>query len=290
MERAVQALERFSDEDLVLMLGNARLKVQIEPLTELEHTLLRCWGQIRASRARRAAGGLVHEAALEQPKPLPLDTFLKLDSLQGVLCDPVTSARRIITYAEFLEDPELHLRFAAALLGPAARGKTPLAKSTAVYLALAYQQLVYKTSAARCFYVQANSIDTLRACGQLLKPYVPIFLDECEVADTRQQGALSENSVKVLCDVANGGTLRVRFGSIVFPPNCPRIFAANCDTAADWLEHLGSNPSHADAIQKRVIFFKVDRLLVPAGTARSSGLEDAAAVAAALKRARQEMR
>ena len=105
-----------------------------------------------------------------------------------------------------------------------------------------------------------------------------------------QQGALSENSVKVLCDVANGGTLRVRFGSIVFPPNCPRIFAANCSTAADWLEKLGSNPTHADAIEKRVIFFKVDRLLVPAGMARSSGLEDAAAVAAALKRARQEMR
>ncbi len=119
---------------------------------------------------------------------------------------------------------------------------------------------------------------------------MPIFLDECEVADTRQQGGLSENSVKVLCDVANGGTLRVRFGSIVFPPNCPRIFAANCNSPEDWLQTSGSNPAHVEAIRKRVIFFKVDRLLVPAGTARSSGLEDAAAVAAALKRARQEMR
>ncbi len=90
--------------------------------------------------------------------------------------------------------------------------------------------------------------------------------------------------------MANGGTLRVRLGSIVFPPNCPRIFAANCSNAEDWLENLGSNRSHTDAIQKRVIFFKVDRLLVPAGAARSSGLEDAAAVTAALKRARQEMR
>ena len=290
MEAAVEALKRYSDEELTMMCGDARLK-EAHDRSELEVVLLRCWGQIRAVRARRAAGGLVHEVALELPKPLALEAFMGLESLIGTLYDPVLDKTSSVTYAEYLRNPQLHLRYAACLLGAGGLGKTPLAKSTAVYFATAYQQLAYGTPAGRCYYIQSNSVDTLRACGHLLKPYVPIFIDEFQAADVRQQGFLGENGVKVLCDVPEGGTLRVRFGSIVFPQCCPRLFAANCANPEDWLQKLGTNASHLGAIRKRVVFFRVLSRIVPVGAPRSLGaLDDPAKLQAALQQAQQTMR
>lgn len=289
LERAVKELQGLSDEDLVLMCGNARLKPALER-TDLDGILLRCWSHIKVLRARRAAGGLVHEVATEQPKALPLDQFIGLESLAGELHDPTTGQSRRITYAEFLRDPELHLRFAACLLGAGGLGKTPLAKSTAVYLATAYQQMAYGTPPGRCYYIQANSVDTLRACGHLLKPYVPVFVDEFEASDVRQQGPLGENGLKVLCDVPEGGTLRVRFGSIVFPPSTPRLFAANCSSPDAWLRKLGADSVHLGAIKKRVAFFVVSKPLVAAGTKRSLGpLQEPDVMREALQRARAAM-
>ena len=275
MERAVRALECFSDDDLHLMAGDAKLKVhQGSSLTEVEFTLLRCWSQIRAVRARRAAGGLVREAGLEQPRPLALECFMGLgSSLIGELYDPVGSRTHKVTYAQYLADPELHLRYTACLLGPAAHGKTPLAKSSAISFAVAYQAMAYKTPANRCFYVQANSVDMLRCVQHFLKPFVPIFLDEFEAADVRQQGHLNENSLKVLCDVGEGGTVRVRYGSIVFPQQCPRLFAANCASPEAWLKRIGADPIHLEAIKKRTIFFSVSEPLVPSSAARRSAIE-----------------
>lgn len=290
METAVESLKRFSDEELTIMCGNARLK-GVRERSELEDVLLTCWSHIRAVRARRAAGGLVHEVALELPKPLALEAFAGLELLTGTLYNPVTDETSNVSYAEYLRNPELHLRFAACLLGAGGLGKTPLAKSTAVYLATAYQQLAYGTPTGRCYYIQANSVDTLRACGHFFKPYIPIFIDEFQAADVRQQGPLGENGLKVLCDVPEGGTLRVRFGSIVFPQCCPRIFAANCATPEDWLQKLGSNEVHLGAIRKRVVFFRVGHRLVPDGVPRSLGpLDDPAVLQAALQQAQQIMR
>lgn len=290
VERAVEALKGNSDEELVLMCGNARLKSPGER-SELEVVLLRCWSHIRNIRARRAAGGLIHEVSMEHPKALDLDRFQGLQSLRGELYDPVTTRTRQVTFAEFLRNPDLHLRFAACLLGAGGLGKTPLAKSTAVYLAMAYQQSAYNTPQGRCYYVQANSVDTLRACGHVLKSYVPIFVDEFEASDIRQQGPLGENGLKVLCDVPEGGTLRVRFGSIVFPPLAPRLFAANCSGPEGWLKRLGADPVHLGAIRKRVVFFNVSEPLVPAGTQRSLGPVDRPGVMQdALQQARDAMK
>ena len=83
----------------------------------------------------------------------------------------------------------------------------------------------------------------------------------------------------------------MRFGSIVFPQCCPRIFAANCATPEDWLQKLGSNEVHLGAIRKRVVFFRVGRRLVPDGVPRSLGpLDDPAVLQAALQQAQQIMR
>jgi hypothetical protein len=202
----------------------------------------------------------------------------------------VTGETDIVSFAQFLRCPELHLRHAACLLGCGGLGKTPLAKSTAAYLATAYQRVAYNTPPGRCFYIQANTVDTLRACGHLLKSYVPVFIDEFEAADIRQQGILGENSLKVLCDVPDGGTLRVRFGSVMLPPLCPRLFAANCSVPEGWLHKLGADTAHAGAIRKRVIFFKVTHRLVPVGARRSLGpLDKPGKLDAALQAAREAL-
>ena len=282
LERVVEALAAYSDDDLTLLVGNARLKPPLER-SDLEVVLTRCWCHIRSLRARRGAAGLVREAGMEQPKPLPFHRFNGVARLMGSGWDPTAGEAFTVSYEQFLSDPKLHLHYAACLLGSAGFGKTPLARSTAVYLAASYQAEFYQTPPARCYFIQANSIDCLRSCQLVLKSYVPLFIDEFEATDSRQQGILGPNSLKALCDVANGGTLRVRYGTIVIPENCPRIFAANVPTPDEWLQKLGSDPNHKPAILKRVLFFPVTEPMVQAASQEASG--DEADRQSALRRA-----
>jgi hypothetical protein len=130
----------------------------------------------------------------------------------------------------------------------------------------------YNTEAESCYYLQANTTDMLKelnACD-LLKSWVPLFLDEYQVSDGKQVGELSENAVKVLTDTWEGGTLRARYSDVVLPPRMPRLFAANATTVDDWLQHIGSQrPECRAAIEKRCIFFMVSSSVVPAELQRA---------------------
>ena len=178
-----------------------------------------------------------------------------------------------MSYTQYLADPALHTRFSVCLLGPPGYGKTPLAKSTAAYLAAAYQGKFYDTPPERCYFIQANSVDALRACQHVLKEWTPLFLDEFIPGD-RQQSRLGENGLKILTDVPQGGTLRIMYGSLIFPAFCPRLFAANATSAEEWLDRLGTNPLHRDAVLKRTLFFTLDSPLVTQGTVREANLEE----------------
>ena len=105
----------------------------------------------------------------------------------------------------------------------------------------------------------------LKECNQggVLRSWTTPFLDEFEAADIKQQGLLGENSLKVLTDVWEGGSIRARYNDIVIPPKVPRIFAANCDDANAWLAQLGAHEMHRNAIMKRTIFFIVKSCLIP---------------------------
>jgi hypothetical protein len=134
-----------------------------------------------------------------------------------------------------------------------------------VYLAVAYQSKFYGTPADQCYYLQGNTVDTLKEFNQggVLRSWTPIFLDEFEAADIKQQGLLGENSLKVLTDVWEGGSIRARYHDIVMPPKVPRVFAANAADSEEWLSNLGAHQQHRDAILKRVMFFKIKDCIIP---------------------------
>ena len=158
------------------------------------------------------------------------------------------------------------MHYAACLIGAPGVGKTPLAKSSAILFAVSYQTHHYQWEDEKCYFVQASTIDTLKELNtsDALKPWVPIFLDEFEWSDQRQQGGMSDSTVKILCDVWEGGTVRTRHHDLVLPPRMPRIFAAHCDTPEQWIDTIGSsNPLSRDAVRKRVLFFHVEHSVVP---------------------------
>jgi hypothetical protein len=131
---------------------------------------------------------------------------------------------------------------------------------------VSYQSKFYGTPAEKCYYLQGNTVDMLKEFNQggVLRSWTPIFLDEFEAADIRQQGLLGENSLKVLTDVWEGGSIRARYHDVVMPPRVPRVFAANVTSADEWLQGLGAHEQHRAAILKRVMFFHLTQSVMPA--------------------------
>jgi hypothetical protein len=205
------------------------------------------------------------QKGLENPRPIPLKDFVGLEFLVGTSRDPVSGEPATANFAAFLKRPELHLRYSAVLLGPAGLGKTPLAISFCAYAAVAYQSHHYGTPADKACFIVANTIDRLKECTTSgnWKPYTPLFLDEFEAADVRQQGLLGENSLKILVDVMSGGTIRARYHDVAIPAACPRIFASNVGSSDEWLQHLGCHEEHRAAILKRTMFFPVRTSVLP---------------------------
>jgi hypothetical protein len=265
MEEAHAMTEHMSVVEFAAAVGNARL-VEAAERSGLQAVLVKCESQLRAMRARsERARMLLREVGLENPRPIPLKDFVGLEFLVGTSLDPVTGRPVTANFAAFLRDPELHLRYSAVLLGRAGMGKTPLAISYCSYAAIAYQGHHYGTSAEKATFIVANTIDMLKECttsGQW-KPYTPLFLDEFEAADAKQQGIVGENTLKVLVDVMSGGTLRARYHDVAIPPACPRIFASNVSTSDEWLQHLGCHQEHRAAILKRTMFFLVQSSVLP---------------------------
>jgi hypothetical protein len=203
---------------------------------------------------------LLREVGLENPRPIPLKDYVGLEFLVGTSRDPITGAPVTANFAAYLRQPELHLRYSAVLLGRAGLGKTPLAISFCAFAAVAYQSHHYGTAPDKATFIVANTIDMLKECttsGQW-RPYTPLFLDEFEAADVRQQGIVGENSVKILVDVQSGDTIRARYHDVAIPPACPRIFASNVTTSDEWLQHLGCheapgrNPEEDDVLRGEV--------------------------------------
>jgi hypothetical protein len=190
---------------------------------------------------------------------------------------------------QFLQEPTLHLRYSAVLLGAPGLGKTPLARATCCALAKAYQGLHYQTEPEKCYYLLGNTADMLKEFnqGQVWKSYVPLLLDEFEGTDIRQQGILGENSMKVLTDVMNGGSMRCRYHDVAIPPMCARLFTSNMPSAERWMAHLDVDESHGRAIRKRCLFFVIRASVMPMdlrnSAAAASGIEVTAAMRAALE-------
>jgi hypothetical protein len=208
---------------------------------------------------------LLREVGLENPRPIPLKDYVGLEFLVGTSRDPITGAPVTANFAAYLRQPELHLRYSAVLLGRAGLGKTPLAISFCAFAAVAYQSHHYGTAPDKATFIVANTIDLLKECttsGQW-RPYTPLFLDEFEAGDVRQQGLLGENSLKILVDVQSGGTMRARYHDVAIPPACPRIFASNVGSSDEWLQHLGCHEEHRAAILKRTMFFRVTTSVLP---------------------------
>jgi hypothetical protein len=221
------------------------------------------------------------------PAPIPLRDFVGLELLVGEGLDPITGQGFRVNFARFLRDPAFHLRYSAVLLGRAGLGKTPLARSFCTYAAVAYQGLHYGTPRERCYFLAGNTVDMLKEfnSGGVWRPWTPLFLDEFDASDTRQQGILGENSMKVLTDPHAGGSIRCRYHDVVVPPNCPRVFASNQPDSTAWLATLGVDETHAPAIRKRCLFFRVVRDLLPSalrGAANSGGIEVTVAMTDAL--------
>jgi hypothetical protein len=283
----------LSAVEFAAAVGNARL-VECAERTGLQAVLVKCEPQLKAMRARsERARMLLREVGLENPRPIPLKDFVGLAFLVGQSLDPVSGKAVTANFEAYLRDPELHLRYSAVLLGRAGLGKTPLAISFCAYAAVAYQGHHFGTPAEKATFIVANTVDLLKECttsGQW-RPYTPLFLDEFEAGDARQQGLLGENTLKVLVDVMSGGTLRARYHDVAIPAACPRIFASNVGSKEEWLQGLGCHEEHRAAILKRTMFFHLTSSVLPVSLRGSapSAIEVTAALRASLDAAMSGM-
>jgi hypothetical protein len=268
MDEAFKLTEKLSGMELAQAVGDAKLMDPVDR-SDLQKVLCRCEVQLRQMRAKvDRAMSLIRYVGIEVPTPVALSRFRNLSLLLGTGHNPLTGGVIRVNYQAYLDRPELHMHYAACLIGAPGVGKTPLAKSSAIFFAVSYQTHHYQWEDEKCYFVQASTIDTLKElnASDVLKPWVPIFLDEFEWSDQRQQGGMSDSAVKILCDTWEGGTVRTRHHDLVLPPRMPRIFCANCGTAAEWLGTVGAtNELSRGAVMKRMLFFEVTGSLMPLG-------------------------
>ena len=265
MNDAYTEVQHLSGPEFAELVGDAKMKCEPDR-TDLEKVLVKCEAQLKTMRSKaERAHALVREVGLENPPVLPFRAYQGLDRLKGSALDAITGDPIACTFTEYVHNPDLHMQYVACLLGKGGLGKTPLCKSACVYWAVSYQGKFYGTPPEKCYYLQCNTVDMLKEFkqGGVLKSWTPIFLDEFQAADIKQQGIVGENGLKVLCEAWEGGTIRARYHDIILPTSVPRIFAANVASSAAWLNHLGVDDMHRIPIMKRVMFFHVTTALVP---------------------------
>ena len=263
MDAAFRATESLTSTELAAAVGDARLKPE-DQRTDLDRVLVRCETQLKQMRAKAdRARCLIRE--LGDETPFPFHEFVGLDALMGEAVDPRTSLPVTMSFSQFASSYKHNLKYSCCLLGRPGLGKTPLAQSLCHVLATAYQGNAYGTEPARCYYLQANTVDMLKEFNQggVLRSYTPVFLDEFEAADVRQQGIMGENSLKVLTDVREGGTIRARYHDVLIPPRVPRVFAANVLSADAWFASIGAEEQHRMALRKRTLFFVLTQSVMP---------------------------
>jgi hypothetical protein len=277
----VDSLQSLTDELFTKACLDARLKPK-DDRSQLELCLADASVESRLKELRRHTGtatsnvifaetarslGLVQSASVFVDSWRSLPVVVHDVSLLKPYMPRVGTCGNAVALETFLKYPELHQEVSLIMLGGSRLGKTELAKFLCLCMAVMY-------SPDSAYFIFAQTIDTIRENQSLMKPGVPVLLDDID-PDNRSQIIYSDLSMwKSILQVSNPSQNRARNVDLKWAARQPKVLTSNADSVDEWISKIDARglPAHKLAVKMRVAELRVSELLY-ATRAGSSSVE-----------------
>ena len=167
-----------------------------------------------------------------------LNTFVGLDDVQVLVCDPVTCTHAVYPFTDFWK-LGLFSDTCLIMCGGSSLGKSQLGKTMCQILAMKLQR-----DKPDPYYIVAGTVDSLRSAVKdgFLKSEVPIIFDDLtpgEPQGSRPPMELS-NVIKFL-EMDETTSVHARNNDILLPKGIPKIVTTNAREPHEWHPKLPKN-------------------------------------------------
>ena len=178
---------------------------------------------------------------------------------QDVLDLPMTIDDKTIaahdgTLRQYIYDAQVHQSLTLLLHGGTRLGKTEMAKSIAMRLAVKYQ-------GAEAKFIMTNTLDALRNVQQHMSSGVPVVIDDTEPGNRAALVHTDQQIWKTLLQICNVASTRGRNDDVIVAPYQFKIITSNAESVDEWLHGLHCSPNHVAALKMRLASVHVESLL-----------------------------
>ena len=251
-----QLLKRYSDADIIRLAADAKM-VPKEEKTMFQKALLSYKNDLLTLRKPTAARDLTRMCS--SVITAKWSHFRNLQQL-GVRYDEVAKEDVFVSIHDYFKRPELWLQYACVLVSTSELtgiGKSSLARLAMKAMSMAKHKMAGKPPGDAVF-GEAKTIDILKNLD--MSGIQGVVIDDLKLCDLTQAQHLSEDSIKSLFDIQDGGTVHCRHFDLHFPPFMPRIFTTNAESMDDWIcgkWNARRFESVAKTVRRRCFYFQI---------------------------------
>jgi len=276
LESVVEFFKDLSEEDALMEISRAKATKAVQR-TAVQHLIVKCYPHLMRLRELNNSANELWTSmrkASDDTSIKHYKDFSALQALMGWTVDVETGETISMSVDEWLSDGHFK-RLSLVLLGSAGTGKTPAGESLCSIMAEFAQDDPFH----KPFFLKISTVDSLRKVQHLLRPGVPLLLDDITPSVPRgSRPPMSIDEVKHLMNVVSAEACDGRNNDIVLSVDMPRVVTSNASSPRHWclglpdVEHLSpSDRLHvcsgsALAIFKRVLFVQVSTPLIERNT------------------------
>jgi hypothetical protein len=272
----VDSLQHLTDDQFTRACLDARLK-PLKARSHLELCLADASVEFRLKELRKQLGTVVSNViyaetarslGLVQPASVFRDAWKSLPvvvndvSLLKPYMPRVGTDGNTVALETFLKYPELHQEVSLIVMGGSRLGKTELAKFLCLCMAVMYNP-------DGAYFIFAQTLDTIRENQSLMRPGVPVLLDDMD-PDNRSQIIYSDLAMwKSILQVSNPSQNRARNVDLKWAARQPKVLTTNTDSVDEWVSKIDvyGLPAHKLAVKMRFAELRIVERLYASNTA-----------------------
>ncbi len=276
LESVVEFFKDLSEEEALMEISRAKA-IKAVHRNAVQHLIVKCYPHLmRLRELNNSANDLWTSMRIASDDFCikHYKDFSSLQALVGWTLDVETCETINMSVDQWLSEGHFK-RLSLVLLGSAGTGKTPAGESLCSIMAEFFQDDAFQ----KPFFLKISTVDSLRKVQHLLRPGVPLLLDDITPSVPRgSRPPMSIDEVKHLMNVVSAEACDGRSNDIVLSVDMPRVVTSNASSPRQWclglpdVEHLSPADrlrvcsGSALAIFKRVLFVPVITPLIERNT------------------------